>query len=281
VATPSSSDAERGARRSDALAWAVRGGLVGYGVLHLLVAWVAVRLVLTAQGGTVTGRGALAQLADETSGRLTLAVMAVGFAALLVWQLIAAAVGYHAHGRHRRALERSAALCRAVLWGYLAVVTTELAVQGGSAGGSSGGSPSSTTASAMSWPAGAWLVALVGVVLVGVGIGLAVFGWRTGFLDQVDARARSRDRRRVPIVVLGRVGYVTKGLALVVIGVLLVWAAWTHDPHKSGGLDRSLLELVGGGLGRIAVVLIAIGLACYGLFLIARARHLNRDSLTS
>lgn len=281
TAPTSSREAEHDARRSDLLAWAVRGGLVGYGLLHLLVAWVAVHLVLTPDKGTVTGRGALAELAGQTSGRITMVALAVGFAVLTVWQLIATAVGYHGSGTWMRPLERFAALCRAVMWGYLAVMTTKLAIEGGSGSGSRGGSPKTTTATVMSWPLGTWLVALVGAVVVGVGIGLAVFGWRAGFVDQLDQRARSQDARRVPIVVLGRIGYVTKGLALIVIGGLLAWAAWTHDPHKSGGLDRALRELVGGHLGKVAIIVVAAGLACYALFLLGRARHLNRDSLTS
>jgi hypothetical protein len=277
TAPTTSREAEHSARRSHALAWAVRGGLVGYGLLHLLVACIAVRLLLTPASGSVTGRGALGQLANDALGRFTLVAMAVGFAALVVWQLIAAAVGFHDRDtRRRRVLERLAALCRAVVWGYLAVTTAELAM-----GGGSGTSPGTTTATVMSWPAGDWLVALVGAVVVGVGVGLAVFGWRLGFVDQLDQTARSRDRRWVPIVVLGRVGYAAKGLALGVIGVLLVWAARTHDPHKSAGLDRALYELVGHGLGKAAIIVIAVGLSCFGLFLVARARHLNRDSLTS
>lgn len=270
--------ADRTARDSDALAWAVRGGLVGYALLHLLVGWVAVRLVLTSAGGTATGRGALAQLAGEPSGRIVLAAMAVGFAALVVWQLIAAAVGYRDRDGWSRTVMRLGAVCRAAVWGYLAAATTVLAVGGGSAGG---GSPSSTTATVMSWPAGAWLVALVGAVVAGIGVGLGIFGWRAGFVDQLDRHARARDGRRVPIVVLGRVGYLAKAAALEVIGVLLVWAAWTHDPHKSGGLDEALRELLGGSLGKAAIIVVAVGLGCFGLFLLARARHLNRESLTS
>lgn len=275
-APTTSREAERSVRRSTTLAWAVRGGLVGYGLLHLLVAWIAVRLVLAPGHGAATGRGALAQLAGDASGRVTLVALAVGFSVLVLWQLIAAAVGYHDRTTRRRVIERLGALCRAATWAYLAVMATEVALDGGS-----GGSPSTATAAVMSWPGGVWIVALVGVVVVGVGIGQAVFGWRVGFLDQLDERARSRERRRVPIVMLGRVGYLTKGVALVVIGVLLVWAAWTHDPRKSGGLDQSLRELLGGGLGRAAVVMVAAGLGCFGLFLLARVRHLNRDSLTS
>jgi hypothetical protein len=278
TAPTTSREVEHSARRSVVLAWAVRGGLVGYGLLHFLVAWIALRLILTSSGGSVTGQGALAQLAGDPLGRLTLLVMAVGFAAMVVWQLIAAAVGYHDRdSRGSRLIQRLGALCRAAVWVYLAVTTTRLAVQSGTGGGS----PNDSTATVMSWPAGALIVALVGVVVVGVGVGLAIFGWRLGFVEQLDEEARSQDRRRVPIVVLGRVGYVAKGVACVVIGVLLVWAAWTHDPHKSVGLDGALYELIGGRLGQAAIIVVALGLTCYGLFLLARARHLNRDSLTS
>ena len=271
-------DADHTARHSDGLAWAVRGGLVGYALLHLLVGWIAVRLVLTPDSGTATGRGALAQLAGQPSGRVVLAVMAVGFAALVVWQVIAAVVGYRDHDGWARLLMRLGALCRAVVWAYLAFATTEQALQGGSAGS---GSPSSTTATVMAWPAGAWIVALVGAVVAGIGIGLGIFGWRSGFLDQLDQHARSQDGRRVPIVLLGQVGYVTKGVALVVLGVLLVWAGWTHDPHKTGGLDQSLHVLLGGPLGKAAIIVVAVGLGCFALFLLARARHFNRKTLTS
>jgi hypothetical protein len=132
----------------------------------------------------------------------------------------------------------------------------------------------------MALPAGPWLVAGIGVSAAVIGVVLAVFGWRKGFLEQLDEEATSRDRR-VPIVVIGRAGYVAKGLAFVVIGVLLVWVAWTHDPRKSGGLDEALRELLGGPLGTVAIIGVGAGIGCFGLYLFARARHLNRRMLTS
>ena len=271
-------NADRAARESRSLAWAVRGGLVGYGVLHLLVGWVAVRLIVTSSSSTATAKGALSQLAGDASGRTTLAVMAAGFAALVVWQALVAAVGYRDRDGRARDVMRASAVCRGVIWGYLAFTAASMAILGGSTGS---GSPGSTTASVMTWPGGAWIVALVGAVVGGTGIGLGVFGWRDGFLDQLDSHARAHDKRRVPIVVLGRVGYLAKGVALVVLGVLLVWAAWTHDPHKSGGLDTALREVLGGALGKVAIIVVATGLGCFGLFLVARAWHLNREALTS
>jgi Domain of Unknown Function (DUF1206) len=270
-------NADRQARRSPTLAWAVRGGLIGYAVVHLLFAWVAIRLVFGARSQPATGRGALAELAGDSAGRLTLGALAAGFAALAFWQLTAAAVGYRDRDGWSRHLMRIGAACRVPVYGYLAVAAAGLALTGGAGSGST---PETTTAKLMALPAGPWLVAAVGATAVGVGVGLTVFGWGAKFVDQLDEQARTQDRR-VPIVVLGRVGYVAKGLALVVIGVLLGWAAWSHDPQRSGGLDQALHDLLGGSLGTAAVIAVGAGIGCFGLYLLARARHLNRRSLTS
>nr|WP_281381035.1 DUF1206 domain-containing protein [Nocardioides panaciterrulae] len=250
--------------------------MVCYGLVHLLVAFVAIRLILGSNSGSATGKGALAQLARDTAGRVTLGALAVGFAVLVVWQLAAAAIGYRDHDGLRRHLLRLGALGRAAVFGYLAGATSSLAI----AGRSASSSPDSTTAKLMSLPAGPWLVALVGATIAGVGIGLAIFGWQKRFLEQLDERARRDGGRRIPVVVLGRFGYVAKGVAFVVVGVLLGWAAWTHDPQKSGGLDQALMRLLGGSLGKVAIVVIAVGVGCFGLFMLARARHLERDALT-
>jgi hypothetical protein len=268
---------DRDARRSSTLAWSVRAGLVGYGAVHLLVAWVVVRLVLAGGSGTATSKGALAQLAGDPAGRAALAMLAVGFAALVIWQLVTALVGYRDRSGLPRMLMRLGAAGRVVVYGYFAVASAGLALGGRSAGG---GTPDSTTATVMSLPAGPLLVAVAGLTVAGIGAGLAVFGWNKGFLGQLDERAR-RSERRTSIVVVGRTGYVVKGLAFVVLGGLLCWAAISHDPQKSGGLDQALHEVLGGLPGTVAVVVVGVGIGCFGLYLVARSWHLDEDSLTS
>jgi hypothetical protein len=268
---------ERGARTSSTLEWAVRAGLLGYGLVHLLVAWVALRLVFGGGSGSATGQGALAQLAGDTAGKATLLAMAAGFAALAGWQLVTGLVGYRDQEGLRRHLMRAGAGCRVAVYAYFAGASARLALAGHSA---SGGSPDSLTAKVMAAPAGPFLVGAVGLTAAGIGIGLVVFGVRKGFLGQLDRKART-SQRRAPIVVLGQVGYVVKGVAFVVIGVLLCWAGATHDPHKSGGLDEALHELLGGSLGGPAVVVVGLGIGCFGLYLFARSWHLDDESLTS
>ncbi len=270
-------EVEHEAGRSTTLDVAVRVGLGAYGFVHLLVAWVTLRLVFGGNGGRATGKGALAQLADDPVGQLTLAGMALCFAALVVWQLLAATVGFRGRNGWSRQVMRFGAAARSVTYGYLGVSSARLAIGGRSA---SSGSPDSTTAKLMSAPAGQLIVAAVGLTAAGIGVGLVVFGLGKHFLGQLDAEARNRDRR-VPIVVLGEVGYVVKGIAFVVIGVLLGWAAYTHDPQKSGGLDAALHELLGKSLGGVAIVVVGVGIGAFGLYLLARSRHLDDDSFAT
>jgi hypothetical protein len=264
---------ERSLRESTTFAWLVRGALVGYGLLHLLIGAVSVALV--AHGHQPTSKGALERLSREPYGVPVLAALAIGFAVLAVWQAAAALVGYRFDEGRQRVLMRLGAACRVVTYGYLCFSLARLL-----RGDSGGSSARKASAGVLAEPFGRVLLGVGGLVVAGVGIGLAVFGLRSGFMNQLDQEAR-RSERRIPIVVVGQVGYVAKGVAFVGIGILLVWAAATDDPHRAGGLDQALARLVRLPLGAVAVIAIGLGIACFGLYLFARARHLARRTLTS
>jgi hypothetical protein len=247
-------------------------------LLHLAVAWVAIQLVVPgSSSGKATGTGALATFADETTGKVTLLAMALGFGALVVWQGITGAVGYRDREGLKRHLLRLGAGGRTVVYGYLGYSAAALSLQGPSAQGSS---PDSMTARVLAAPGGTFLVIAVGLGIAAVGVGQIVFGVGRRFLNQLDDRARDGDRR-TPIVLLGQVGYVTKGVAFLAVGAIFGWAAVTHDPKKTGGLDQALTRLLADGLGRPAIVLVGVGIGVFGVYALVWSRHLDEESLTS
>jgi hypothetical protein len=72
----------------------------------------------------------------------------------------------------------------------------------------------------------------------------------------------------------GRIGYVGKGAALAVVGVLLVVAAVRSDPEQAEGLDAALHTLAGLPFGAVLLTLVALGFAGYGVYALAgRARY--------
>jgi hypothetical protein len=70
----------------------VKVGLVSYGVVHLLVAWLALNVAF-GKRGDASPNGALKEVAQQPLGEVLLWVMAVGLFALTIWQPIEATVG--------------------------------------------------------------------------------------------------------------------------------------------------------------------------------------------
>jgi fumarate reductase subunit D len=236
------------------------GARLGYaasGVLHLLLAWVTVQLAWTSGGEQADQQGALAQLAENGLGLALLWVLLVGFVLLALWQAAEAV----AHGE---AADRAKNAAKAITYGVLAATTLTVLLGGGSGGGGSGQATSTLLGSV----GGRLLVGAVGVGVVAVGGYHVVKGWRESFLDDLRAHPAAWVRRS------GRIGYVGKGAALAVVGVLLVVAAVRSDPEQAEGLDAALHTLAGLPFGAVLLTLVALGFAGYGVYALAgRARH--------
>jgi hypothetical protein len=261
----------RKADDSNLLDHAVRVGLVAYGVVHLLIAWVAIQLALGSEEGSASSDGALSQLAQSPFGDLLLYVVAGGFGALVVWQLIEVVAGHREHDGGKLVAKRAGSALKVVLYGSLGVNALKIAI----GGGSDGGGTDTTTAKIMTMPFGPVLVGLVGLGVLAYGGRLIYRGLSEGFKKHLEVEGHTGYDGRA-FLLFGKVGYVSKGLALLVVAGLFLWAAWSHDPQKSGGLDQALHEVLQQPFGVPVLIAMGIGIGCYGLFCFAWARHLDR-----
>ncbi|MEO5709121.1 MAG: DUF1206 domain-containing protein [Nocardioidaceae bacterium] len=259
------------AARSDWLDRTARTGLTVYGVVHLIVAWLVLRLAFGDSSGSASGSGALHQLARTAVGRVTLYGVGVGFLALAAWHLVEAALGYRRETGAHRLMDRSLSAVKVLVFAAVGLNAFVLAA-GASAGGSG---TDGYTARLMALPLGPVMVGLLGLVVVGIAIGLAYFGLAEGFRDTMSRQGASGALGR-SYVVLGVVGYVAKAVAVALIGSLFVYAAFTHEPRRSGGLDQVLHDVLQRPFGTPLLVLMATGLASYGVFCFSWARHLDR-----
>jgi hypothetical protein len=258
--------------RDDALDVGVRVGLVSYGIVHLLMAWLAVQLAFGDREGKVSSGGAMHQLAGNAVGQVSLYVVAAGLAALCIWQGMEAAVGHRDEEGVKRTWKRIVSVGKVVLFAVIAFGALKTALGGGSGGGKG---TDTWTAKLMDLPFGVILVGLVGVgILVYTGV-MVYSGWREKFLEKLGGSGYSRHESKA-YRWFGKAGYISKGIAAAVIGVFFGYAALTHDPDKSAGLDRALLEVLKQPFGPFLLAAIAVGIACYGLFCFAWAKHLDR-----
>lgn len=260
----------RDADDSDWLDHAVRIGLVAYGIVNLMIAWLALQLALGQGTGQASNQGAMNQLAQQPLGGVLVWLVAIGMFLLVVWRLVEAAAGHRGEDGSDRLRKRLVSLGKAVTYAVVGVSALKVALNAGS-----GGQKSDVTATIMGWPGGQWIVALIGVAAMVYGGNLVRRAFTEKFREHLSGEGQGGEAGRAYIW-FGKAGYTARGVAFVVIGGLFVYAGLTHEPTRAGGLDDALRTVLQQPFGPVLLGLIAVGIACYGLFCFARARHLSR-----
>lgn len=247
-----------------------RFGLVAYGVVHLLVAGLGVRLAFGARGAEVDQRGAIAAVASVGPlGTAVLVVFVAGLAAFAAWQVSAAVAGFRwvCGGERRR--KRIGALAKAVAVVAVAVVAARFVAD--VPGGSGRTGPEWLVRSLLDVPGGRWLVAgVAGVVLV-VAATMVYTGVARTFLGDLVDDVPPRVRRVA--AVSGAVGNLARAVAFGAVGVLFADAALHADPGRVGGLNEALRGVAGQWRGVAPLLVLSAGLAAFGGYCLIDSRY--------
>ena len=241
---------------SPVVEWGARAGYVASGIVHLLVAWIAASLAMSASSKDADQSGAFRTLSEHPLGKVLMVAMALGLVLLAIWQ-VTEAVRASAWKDRIKPLGK----CLAYLMLASPAITLLVTRQA-----DSGGQTQQTTRTVMSVPGGKVLVVLAGLVVVGVGAYHVYKGLTKKFRqDLVEHPGRAAE-------VAGTIGYAAKGIALLIAGGLLAWAGMTGDTEQARGLDGAFKALLEVSFGRVLVVVIAVGLLCFAAYCVVRAR---------
>lgn len=259
------------ARHSKVMQVLGRFGDVCYGVIHVVVAVLTVRLIFGRPGHEVDQKGAVATIAAQPFGEVVLWFVAIGLVAFGIWQLLMATTGFaYVDDRGRRIGKRIGTGGRAVAVLFIAVSTFRLLVSS-SAGRSSNGESQTFTAKLMGVTGGRLLVGAVGI---GIVVAAGVIAWRgiqRKFVQDLDlGRVSAKSARLTKL--LGSIGFAAKGVVYAIVGVLILVATIQFNPKRAVGLDGALRTLAGQPLGVGLLVVVALGLAAYGGYCFFEAR---------
>jgi hypothetical protein len=250
-----------------------RFGLVAKGLSYALVGVLAAALALADAGSAESREGAFEQLAQESVyGKPLLVALALGFIAYALWRLVQAIFDRDREGSDASALAKRAGYAgRAVIYVALAVAAFQL-LDGTSGGAGSGVEERSVTARVLDFPAGRWLVALVGLAFIGA----AFFNAYRAFTQKFEENWKVGEMSPVERTWLPRLsslGLLARFVVFGLIGSFLVKAAWEHDPKEAIGLDGALRKVIQASYGPVLLTIVAGGLLCYALFCLAESRY--------
>ncbi|MEU8588957.1 DUF1206 domain-containing protein [Streptomyces sp. NPDC048664] len=249
---------------------AARAGLTARGVIYLLIGVLALRIAFGDGHQEADRQGALAEIAKEPFGAVMLWALGAGLAGMALWRLSEAAFG--AGGADgRKVHKRLMALGRCVFYGFVATSVLSLAAGSGNGGSSSDQQSRDLTARALGMPGGQWIVGVAAVGVLGAGVWIGVRAVRRDFHDKLKLGEMSRRARRA-VDVTGVGGGATRGLVFAAAGVFAVRAAVDYRPDRAKGLDDTLRSFADTPFGPWLLVLVAVGVALFGLFSFALAR---------
>lgn len=246
-----------------------RLGIAAKGVVYVLVGVLAAMAVFGSGGQAGGKQDALQYLVQQSYGQILLGIVIIGLVGYVVWRFIQAIK----NPDNKKSYERVGLAISGLVYAYLAFSGARLLWPqlSGSGSSGSGGGRELLVAKLLDQPFGQILVGIVAAIIIGKGVKQLHKAISGKFKSSIKEGEMSSEERHV-FMRAGRVGYAARGVVFGILGYFLVRAALQSDASEAGGTDQAFNFLSATG-GPYLLAVVAIGLACYGVFMFVKSRY--------
>ncbi len=264
----------RTARQASASPWVERLARFGYGskgIVYMIVGVLATQAAFGVGGKTTDTQGALETIARQPFGSLMLSLVAIGLLGYVLWCFVQAVMDTERKGRDIKGISQRLGFAGSgIAYAGLALAAVQIVLGSGSSG--SGNTSQDWTARLLAQPFGQWLVAIIGAIVIGVGLSQLYQAYKAKFREKFKLAEMSYTERTW-MTRLGRLGLSARGIVFSIIGIFLIQAALQANPNRVQGLDGALQELARQPFGPWILGIVAVGLVSYGIYMLAQARY--------
>jgi hypothetical protein len=246
-----------------------RFGIFTKGAIYMLIGILTAYTAFSSGSGAKGGNSVLEYVASQPFGQILLGVMILGILAFVGWRLYLAIKNPEKEGDDKKdGIKRAAYFISALSYLALAVFGIQLLMSSGSGGG---GNSWLSTILDSDW--GKYLVIFVALCLVGKAIYEFYRAYSGKFTDKI--RNAELDRKvQDYLIKMGKLGFTARGVVVGVIAFLFFKAAMSQNAGQAGG-TKDAFQFIQEQGGTILMGVIAVGLAMYGIYLLASSRYRN------
>lgn len=254
-----------------------RFGMFAKGTVYVILGVLTAMAAFNVGGGQTTGKsGALEFVYSQPFGKFLLAIVALGLLGYVVWRWIQAFKDPEAQASDdgkKRAVKRISYFISGLAYGFIAFEAGRMVfTNGGSSGGGGSSQKQSLVAQILEWPAGQWIIGLIALIFFGKAIYQFYRSLSGEFAKKVqdselDQRVKSTLRKA------GMAGYLARGVVVGVIAYFFLKAALQSNAGQVEGTKGAFQFISSMTAGPWLLGIVAIGLACYGVFMFVKARY--------
>ena len=246
----------------------IRMGYGARGLIYGIIGILALMVALRVSGSLKDPQGAIASIGQQPIGRILLVIILIGLVGYVLWGLIRAFLDPLHKGKSIRGiLERIGFFVSAVAYGILIFPTYNFifgnlnAVQNGA----QGIQLRNIISTIFSIPFGKWIVIIIWLIVLGTGLYQAYLGLKNNFDRQIKPYALTPKQIKI-IKTVGRFGTLGRAVVFALVGIFLLFAAYSANSSKVKGIDGVLLILLQQPYGHFLLGIVALGLIAFGAY---------------
>lgn len=241
-----------------------RFGCISIGMVYCLVGVLALLNLLRITNAEADEEGIMHFVMDLPLGEVILGIIGIGLTGYIIWRFYEAITDPYEMGSDWKAIiTRIGIAFTGVAYGTIAYATLQ-ELRGIDSSGEQ--DQQQMVAEVLQWELGPWLIALAALpALVSAGAQF-YYGASNEFTRRLNTEGLSEDKENV-VFWLGKIGYFSRGIILLVICLFFIRAALHEDPSEIGNTDSAFDFMGSGWAGHSFFVLVALGTISYGLFM--------------
>ena len=249
-----------------------RIGIAAKGVVYILIGVLAAMAVFSTSGGNNGKNGAFRTLLEQPFGQVLLGLVIIGLLGYVGWRMIQAFMDPERNGGDTEGItKRTGFFISGLVYLFIAFSGLRLLLPSLSNGSSSSGGRQLLVAKMLQQPYGQWFIGIAAAIIIGKGIYQLYKAYTGKFKNKIKKHEMSKEEKST-FMRAGRLGYTARGIVLGIIGYFLLQAALQSDASEAQGTEGAL-NFLGTTGGPYLMAAVAIGLACYGVFMFVKAKY--------
>lgn len=244
----------------------LRFGLIAKGVVYCLFGIVAILAAFGLSRGKASKTEALKLIYEQPFGQVILVVILVGIGGYVTLRIFQSFKDIDRKGNTLKGiLIRMGYGISALIYVGLGIFIVRLLMNDSSGGDSN----AKIISEIFSWSAGRTVVGMAACIMLVNGIRQIYKGTSKNFLKNVSL---IKSNFEGIFKKTGVLGYVARGVVLVIIGYLFLHASITSNPHETKGSEQAF-AFIENKFGTLLMGVVAFGLIAYGVFMFVKAKY--------